>query len=92
MDFVPHDNKTINEMLSVIGVSNVEELFHDIPKDLIIEKLDLPQGLSEPDLLYRMEEISKKNKIYSSSFLDAGCYYHYIPSLVNFVISRSEFY
>ncbi|MHA1931284.1 MAG: aminomethyl-transferring glycine dehydrogenase subunit GcvPA [Promethearchaeota archaeon] len=91
MDFVPHDNKTINEMLSVIGVSNFEELFHDIPKDLIIEKLNLPQGLSEPDLLHRMEEISKKNKIYSSSFLGAGCYSHYIPSLVNFVISRSEF-
>ena len=91
MDFVPHDNKTITEMLSVIGVSNLEELFHDIPKDLIKEKLDIPQGLSEPDLLHRMEEISKKNRIYSNSFLGAGCYYHYIPSLVNFVISRSEF-
>jgi len=92
MDFVPHDNKTITKMLSVIGVSNLDELFHDIPKDLIKGKLDIPQGLSEPDLLKRMEEISRKNKIYSSSFLGAGCYYHYIPSLVNFVISRSEFY
>ncbi|MHA1987122.1 MAG: aminomethyl-transferring glycine dehydrogenase subunit GcvPA [Promethearchaeota archaeon] len=92
MDFVPHDNKTITKMLSVIGVSKLEELFHDIPKDLIKEKLDLPQGLSEPDLLQHMEEISRKNKIYSNSFLGAGCYYHYVPSLVNFVISRSEFY
>jgi len=92
MDFVPHDNKTITEMLRVIGVSNLDELFRDIPKDLIIGKLDIPSGLSEPDLLRRMEEISKKNRIYSHSFLGAGCYYHYIPSLVNFVISRSEFY
>ena len=92
MDFIPHDNKTVTEMLKVIGITKVEELFQDIPKDLIIEKLDLPQGLSEPDLLYKMEEISKKNKVYSSSFLGAGCYYHYIPSLVNFVLSRSEFY
>ena len=92
MDFVPHDKKTITEMLKVIGVSSLEDLFHDIPKDLIIEKLDLPHGLSEPDLLRRMEEISKKNKIYSSSFLGAGAYFHYIPSLVSFVISRSEFY
>ena len=91
MDFVPHDNKTIAKMLNVIGVSNLEELFHDIPKDLIKEKLDLPQGLSEPDLLHRMKEISKKNRIYSNSFLGAGCYYHYVPSLVSFVISRSEF-
>ncbi len=92
MDFVPQDNKTIAEMLKVTGVSSLEEFFHDIPKDLIIEKLDLPPGLSEPDLLQLMEGISKKNKIYSNSFLGAGCYYHYIPSLVNFVISRSEFY
>ncbi len=92
MDFVPHDKKTITEMLKVIGVSSLEDLFHDIPKELIIEKLDLPHGLSEPDLLRRMEEISKKNKIYSSSFLGAGAYFHYIPSLVSFVISRSEFY
>jgi len=92
MDFIPHDNKTVAEILSVIGISQLEELFHDIPRDLIMEKLDIPQGLSEPDLLQCMEEISRKNKIYPNSFLGAGCYYHYIPSLVNFVISRSEFY
>ena len=92
MDFVPHDKKTITEMLKVIGVSSLEDLFHDIPKELIVEKLDLPHGLSEPHLLRRMEEISKKNKIYSSPFLGAGAYFHYIPSLVSFVISRSEFY
>ncbi|MHA2007032.1 MAG: aminomethyl-transferring glycine dehydrogenase subunit GcvPA [Promethearchaeota archaeon] len=92
MNFTPHDNRTINEMLNVIGVSNLEELFQDIPKDLIVKKLKLPLGLSEPDLLHQMEEISKKNKIYSTSFLGAGCYYHYIPSIVSFVISRSEFY
>ncbi|MFW9940881.1 MAG: aminomethyl-transferring glycine dehydrogenase subunit GcvPA [Candidatus Thorarchaeota archaeon] len=92
MDFIPHDRKTITEMLGVIGVTDIKELFQDIPKELIKEKLDLPSGLSEPDLYSHMEEISSKNKIYSSSFLGAGCYFHYIPSLVNFVISRSEFY
>lgn len=78
-------------MLNVIGVSSLKELFQDIPNDLIIEKLNLPSGMSEPDLLRYILNISKKNKIYSSSFLGAGCYYHYIPSLVDFVISRSEF-
>ena len=92
MDFVPHDKKTIAEMLSVIGVNDIGELFQDIPNDLIKEKLNLPQGLSEPDLLRHMEEISKRNKTYSSAFIGAGCYFHYIPSIVNFVISRSEFY
>lgn len=92
MDFIPHDNKTINEMLNVIGVASLEDLYQDIPKDLIIGKLEMPPGLTEPDLLRYMENISKKNKIYSNSFLGAGCYYHYIPTLVDFVISRSEFY
>jgi glycine dehydrogenase subunit 1 len=92
LDFVPHDDKTVTEMLNVIGLNSLEELFQDLPTDLIIDRLNLPSGLSEPDLLHHLESISKKNKIFSSSFLGAGCYYHYIPSLVDFVISRSEFY
>ena len=92
MDFIPHDNKTIAEMLDVIGMSSIEDLYQDIPKDLIIGKLEIPPGLTEPDLSRYIEKISKKNKKYSSSFLGAGCYYHYVPTLVDFVISRSEFY
>ncbi|TFG08677.1 MAG: aminomethyl-transferring glycine dehydrogenase subunit GcvPA [Promethearchaeota archaeon] len=92
MDFVPHDKDIINEMLSSIGVNSIEDLFQDIPNDLKIKSLDLPEGLSESDLLRKFNVLSNKNKIYSSSFLGAGCYYHYIPSLVDFVIRRSEFY
>ncbi|MHA2283619.1 MAG: aminomethyl-transferring glycine dehydrogenase subunit GcvPA [Promethearchaeota archaeon] len=92
MDFIPHDDKTIAEMLNTIGVSSVEDLFKDIPKDLIINGFNLPEGLSEPDVLKKLRNMGKKNTIYSNSFLGAGCYYHYIPTLVDFVISRSEFY
>ncbi|MFX0021635.1 MAG: aminomethyl-transferring glycine dehydrogenase subunit GcvPA [Candidatus Hermodarchaeota archaeon] len=89
---MPHDNQVIEEMLKVIGVKSLQELFQDIPSDLIIEKLNLPSGLSEPDILRQLKKISEKNKLYSSSFLGAGCYFHYVPSLVDFVMSRSEFY
>ena len=92
MDFIPHDDKTIAEMLSIIGVTKIEDLFKDIPKDLIINGLNLPEGLSEPDVLKNLQELGKKNTVYSNSFLGAGCYFHYIPTLVDFVISRSEFY
>ncbi len=92
MNFVPHDNKTIAEMLNVIGANSLQELFQDIPKDLLIENFNLPSGLSESDLLHQIKKLSQKNKEYSSSFIGAGCYYHYIPSLVDFVTSRSEFY
>jgi glycine dehydrogenase subunit 1 len=92
LDFVPHDNQTVEEMLKVIGVKTLQELFQDIPSELIIKKLNISPGLSEPDILRQLEKISKKNELYSSSFLGAGCYFHYIPSLVDFVTSRSEFY
>jgi glycine dehydrogenase subunit 1 len=92
LDFVPHDDKTIEEMLNVIGVKSVQELFQDVPSELIIDKLNISSGLSEPDLLNLLKKIAKKNNVYPSSFLGAGCYFHYIPSLVDFVTSRSEFY
>ncbi|MFX0058020.1 MAG: aminomethyl-transferring glycine dehydrogenase subunit GcvPA [Candidatus Heimdallarchaeota archaeon] len=92
MDFIPHDDKTVSEMLDKIGVQSLDELFQDIPKDLLISKFNLPEGLSEPDLLSQLINLSKKNKRYSHSFLGAGCYYHYIPSLVDFIIGRPEFY
>jgi len=92
MDFVPHDDDTITEMLKVIGVNKIEDLFNDIPKDLIINGLNLPEGLSEPDVLKKLKELGGMNTIYTNSFLGAGCYFHYIPTLVDFVVSRSEFY
>ena len=92
MDFIPHDNKTVSKMLNVIGIQSLDELFQDIPADLFIDKLNLANGLSEPDLIKNLKNLAAKNKIYTDSFLGAGCYYHYIPSIIDFVISRSEFY
>ena len=92
MDFIPHDEDTIVKMLKDLGINQILDLFKDIPKDLLYVDLDLPEAMSEPDLLKKISNISKKNKLYSSSFLGAGNYYHYIPSIVDFVISRSEFY
>jgi glycine dehydrogenase subunit 1 len=92
MDFISHDDETITEMLKVIGVNKIEDLFKDIPKDLIINGLNLSEGLSEPDVLKKLKELGEKNAIYTNSFLGAGCYFHYIPTLVDFVVSRSEFY
>ncbi|MEJ2296376.1 MAG: glycine dehydrogenase, partial [Candidatus Lokiarchaeota archaeon] len=92
MDFIPHDQETVNQMLKVIGFQSIKELFQDIPKDLILDKLNMRSGISESDLITELKEISNKSKVYNGSFLGAGCYYHYIPSLVDFIISRSEFY
>ena len=92
IDFIPHDEDTICEMLKDLGINEIIDLFNDIPKNLILNDLNLPEAMSEPNLLKKISNISKKNKLYPSSFLGAGNYYHYIPSIVDFVISRSEFY
>jgi len=92
MDFIPHDKKSIAEMLDVIGVSDIEQLFQDIPKDIKLKELKIPSGLSEPDLIENIKETAEKNRVFPHSFMGAGCYYHYIPSLVDFIINRSEFY
>ena len=92
MDFIPHDDKTISEMLKELGLKELDDLFEDVPKDLLKKQLDIPPGLSEPDLLEKLKKISRDNQVYQSAFLGAGNYFHYIPSLVDFVISRSEFY
>ena len=92
MDFIPHDNNTIAKMLKDLGINEIADLFKDVPKNLLNIDLNLPEAMSEPNLLKKISDISEKNKLYSSSFLGAGSYYHYIPSIVDFVISRSEFY
>ncbi|MHA1647840.1 MAG: aminomethyl-transferring glycine dehydrogenase subunit GcvPA [Promethearchaeota archaeon] len=92
MDYIPHDQAEIKEILQKIGISQFIELYKDIPQDLLLKKLNLPEGLSESDLSKSFTALSKKNHQYSTAFLGAGCYYHYIPSLVDYVISLSPFY
>lgn len=95
MSYIPHTEKDIQEMLKVIGVEFVENLFKTIPDNLRIKKpLNLPTPLSEQELIQEMTTLSKKNATVEEyvSFLGAGSYNHYIPSVVNHLISRSEFY
>jgi len=93
MDFIPNTNKDRKEMLKVIGVSSVHELFRDIPKTILLKKeLKIPKSKSELELKKHMQELSKKNFVEGISFLGAGAYSHFIPSVVNHIIGKSEFY
>ena len=74
------------EMLAVIGVSSIEELFKDIPAGVRFEgALDLEPALSEPDLVRHLEELAAKNVDTTKelSFLGAGIYDHYVPAVVD---------
>ena len=95
MNFIPHTEKDRQEMLKFLGLKSVDDLFVDIDKRLILKKdLDLPEAMSELELSRHMLTLSEKNSetIHNSCFLGAGAYNHFIPSVVNHVISRSEFY
>ena len=93
MRYSPHTDKDKKEMLAAIGATSSEELFNAIPKEFRIQRLDLPEGISEPELKKLMLEKAGKN--YSSqklnSFLGGGAYEHYIPQAVESLISRGEF-
>ena len=92
--FTPHTPQEINEMLRVIGVNSIEELFEQVPEKYRFPELDLPQGLSEMEVSTEMREIAGANASVNdfNSFLGAGAYNHYIPAAVDMILRRGEFY
>ncbi|MEP7224132.1 MAG: aminomethyl-transferring glycine dehydrogenase subunit GcvPA [Actinomycetota bacterium] len=83
-----------DEMLAAIGVSSVEELFEQIPPGVRLGRdLDVPPALGEAELARHIEELAARNVHTGAelSFLGAGIYDHYVPSVVDVVLSRGEF-
>ena len=81
------------EMLEVIGVSSIDELFADIPEGVRFRgPLDVPPALSEQELVAHLSELAAKNAPtgIELSFLGAGMYDHYVPAVVDAVLSRGE--
>lgn len=93
--YLPMTEQDQQEMLDTIGVSSLEDLFKDIPEEIRF-KGDLPvsPGLNEYALTTHLSELAAKNANTDqyASFLGAGIYDHHIPSVINHVVSRSEFY
>jgi glycine dehydrogenase subunit 1 len=82
-------------MLAKIGVASVEELFSLIPSDLRLKRpLDIPAALSELELTQHVAGLAAKNQAAGDGlcFLGGGSYDHFIPSVVDAIASRSEFY
>jgi glycine dehydrogenase subunit 1 len=81
-------------MLAAIGVSSVDELFGDIPEAVRFRReLALEPALSEPELVVHLAELAERNVDTGQelSFLGAGIYDHYVPAVVDAVLSRGEF-
>lgn len=95
MPYVPHTLADEREMLDLIGVNSIDDLFREIPANLrkAPGSLDLPPALSENQLMAHLTELAAKNidatKV--KCFLGAGVYDRFIPATVGAVISRGEF-
>jgi glycine dehydrogenase subunit 1 len=84
----------LEAMLGAIGVGSVEDLFADIPESVRLDReIDLPPGLSEQEVHDHLSALAARNRHADAevSFLGAGMYDHYVPALIDNLLSRSEF-
>jgi glycine dehydrogenase subunit 1 len=79
-------------MFQTLGIADFDELFEAIPDDLKSEALNIPDGLSEMEMMQHIRKIASKNSTDLVNFCGAGFYDHYIPAAVNALSSRGEFY
>src|SRR5690625_1717706 len=95
LSYIPMTEKDKREMLETIGVSSTEELFSEIPEQIRFKgDYNLPEAPSEYELKKELSNLANKNVNLNdyTSFLGAGVYEHFIPSVVDHVISRFLFY
>ncbi len=91
--YTPNTDADREEMLRVIGVASVDDLFLDVPVEHRSPSLDLPEPRSEMELLRYAHDLAAMNKAPGdyACFLGAGAYRHHIPAIVKQIATRSEF-
>ena len=92
--FNVHTGSDVQSMLEVMGLHSVEQLFADVPAQVRLRReLDLPPALSEWELMRDVRSMADMNSTVLShtSFLGCGAYEHYIPAVVDAIVSRGEF-
>ena len=93
--YIPNTNDDERKMLESIGVNSIEGLFNDIPEEVKLNReLNLNKSMSEIEVMKYLTNLATQNKTINdlTCFLGAGAYDHYIPSIVDHIISKSEFY
>ena len=92
MPYTPHTQSDIKEMLDVIGLNTESDLFDSVPSSLKVTHLNLPDGLDEFTTFSTFRKLASKNVTDKIMFLGGGYYDHIVPSAVDALASRSEFY
>ncbi|HUG33551.1 MAG TPA: aminomethyl-transferring glycine dehydrogenase subunit GcvPA, partial [Anaerolineales bacterium] len=95
MTYIPISPKERDAMLQTVGVKSLDDLFDAIPAKHRFPKLDLPPAWTEMEAMQQLSDIADANENVRGdliSFLGAGMYHHYIPSVVDHMLRRGEFY
>jgi glycine dehydrogenase subunit 1 len=94
MRYIPNSPEERQEMLGVVGLTNAEELFRSIPDEVKLNRaLKITNPLAEPEVIGGMEALGNANTAARKpSFLGAGVYSHFSPTVVDHLIQRSEFF
>ena len=92
MPYTPHTKDDVKRMLTRIGIEKESELFDYIPQSLRAKSFDLKEGLSEFEVYEDFKEMASKNDTSKVCFLGGGYYDHIIPTAVDALSGRSEFY
>jgi glycine dehydrogenase subunit 1 len=93
--YIPSSPEERRRLLRAVGLQTSEQLFDSIPREFRLQRsLDLPDPMTEADLTAYLAGLSRRNldPRDSAVFLGAGAYHHFIPAVVDHLISRSEFY
>ena len=95
MTYIPISPRERDAMLATIGVKSLDDLFGAVPASHRFPKLDLPTALTEMEAMRELSDVANANENVRGdliSFLGAGMYNHYIPSVVDHMLRRGEFY
>jgi glycine dehydrogenase subunit 1 len=93
VQFAPHTEADMREMLDALGLSSLDELFSHIPVDVTLDHpLDVPPGRSEMELLADLAGLARRNRHADelACFMGGGAYDHYVPAVVWALAGRSE--
>jgi glycine dehydrogenase subunit 1 len=94
MSYVPHTDAERQQMLNAIGATTIEDLFDAVPASHRFPEIDLPGPLSEMEIAAEMTALAESNESGQdfALFRGAGAYHHFIPSAVNHILLRGEYY
>ena len=92
MPFIPHTEDEVEAMLGEIGADSIDDLFDEIPRELLIEDLvGVPDALSEQEIARLMRTRAAQDRG-ALCFIGAGAYENHIPAVVWDITTRGEFY